>query len=48
MMAAFEITTVAAGGLAFRCRTAGPVGGEPIICLHGFPETSISFSAVVR
>jgi len=35
------VSTVAieANGFTFRCRTAGD-GGEPVILLHGFPETS--------
>lgn len=33
------ITEIAANGLTFRCRTAGDEG-EPVILLHGFPETS--------
>ncbi|MEP6871534.1 MAG: alpha/beta fold hydrolase [Anaerolineaceae bacterium] len=36
------ITTrdIAANGFTFHCREAGPEGGEPVILLHGFPETS--------
>jgi pimeloyl-ACP methyl ester carboxylesterase len=26
--------------MSFRCREAGPESGEPVILLHGFPETS--------
>ncbi len=26
--------------MAFRCREAGPESGEPVVLLHGFPETS--------
>ena len=33
------IREVEANGLRFRCREAG-VGGEPVLLLHGFPETS--------
>ncbi len=33
------ITELAANGFTFRCRTAG-ASGEPVILLHGFPETS--------
>lgn len=28
------------GGFTFDVRTAGPVDGEPVILLHGFPQTS--------
>jgi pimeloyl-ACP methyl ester carboxylesterase len=31
---------IAANGLMFHCREAGPETGEPVILLHGFPETS--------
>lgn len=34
------IRNIAANGLEFRCREAGPRDGEPVILLHGFPETS--------
>jgi len=33
------IKDIAAGGMTFRCRIAGDVG-EPVLLLHGFPETS--------
>lgn len=29
-----------ANGMTFRCRVFGPEGGEPVILLHGFPESS--------
>jgi len=35
-----EIREVEANGLTFTCRTAGPDDGEPVLLLHGFPETS--------
>lgn len=38
--------TVDVGDLTFDVRTTGPQDGEPIILLHGFPETSLSWSAV--
>jgi pimeloyl-ACP methyl ester carboxylesterase len=31
---------IPANGLTFHCREAGPHTGEPVILLHGFPETS--------
>lgn len=34
------ITEVNANGFTFTVRTLGPVDGEPVILLHGFPETS--------
>ena len=36
------ITTreIAANGFTFHCRECGPKGGEPVILLHGFPESS--------
>ncbi len=36
---AIVVRDVEANGLTFRCREAG-VGGEPVLLLHGFPETS--------
>ena len=33
------IRDIKANGMTFRCREAG-TGGEPVILLHGFPETS--------
>lgn len=38
----------ARNGLAFRCRAAGPDGGEPVICLHGFPATSAWFNQLLE
>jgi len=46
--AAIEITTVSAGGLSFDCRTSGPMDGEPVLCLHGFPETSAFFNSLLE
>jgi pimeloyl-ACP methyl ester carboxylesterase len=34
-----EIRDIGANGMTFRCRVAGDAG-EPVILLHGFPETS--------
>jgi pimeloyl-ACP methyl ester carboxylesterase len=39
MAAAVEVTEIDANGMTFRCRRAGETG-EPVILLHGFPETS--------
>jgi pimeloyl-ACP methyl ester carboxylesterase len=36
-----EIEEIAANGMSFRCRTCGMENsGEPVILLHGFPESS--------
>jgi len=32
-------------GFSFRARRAGPVGGRPVVLLHGFPETSACWAA---
>jgi pimeloyl-ACP methyl ester carboxylesterase len=37
---------VAVGDLTFDVRFAGPDDGEPVIVLHGFPQTSLSWSSV--
>jgi pimeloyl-ACP methyl ester carboxylesterase len=34
------VRQIVAIGLDFSCREAGPLDGEPVILLHGFPETS--------
>ncbi len=34
------VREIPANGFNFRCRESGPAGGEPVILLHGFPETS--------
>jgi pimeloyl-ACP methyl ester carboxylesterase len=31
------------GGLAFEARAAGPAGGELVLLLHGFPQTSLAW-----
>ncbi|MEU2347526.1 alpha/beta hydrolase [Modestobacter sp. NPDC049651] len=35
------------GDLTFDVRTDGPEDGQPVLLLHGFPETSLSWSAVM-
>jgi pimeloyl-ACP methyl ester carboxylesterase len=35
------------GDLLFDVRTEGPADGTPILLLHGFPETSLSWTAVM-
>src|SRR4051794_36361873 len=34
-------------GLVFDVRQAGPLDGEPVVLLHGFPETSASWDEVM-
>jgi pimeloyl-ACP methyl ester carboxylesterase len=40
-----EITT---GGMTFRARAAGPEDGRLVLLLHGFPQTSASWSATLQ
>jgi pimeloyl-ACP methyl ester carboxylesterase len=37
---------VTVGDLTFDVRTLGPADGDPVILLHGFPQSSLSWSAV--
>lgn len=39
---------VTVGDLTFDVRTTGPKDGEPVILLHGFPQTSLSWSSVAH
>lgn len=39
-MAQVDIVNKEVNGLTFKCRVAGDSSGEPVILLHGFPETS--------
>ncbi|MGZ4604905.1 MAG: alpha/beta fold hydrolase [Blastococcus sp.] len=41
-----ELMQVDVGDLAFDVRVDGPADGPPILLLHGFPETSLSWAAV--
>jgi pimeloyl-ACP methyl ester carboxylesterase len=41
-----EIQQVDVGDLTFDVRVDGPEGGRPVLLLHGFPETSLSWAAV--
>ena len=41
-----ETTPVTVGDLTFDVRTLGPEDGEPVVLLHGFPESSLSWSGV--
>ncbi|MCW2840380.1 MAG: alpha/beta hydrolase [Aeromicrobium sp.] len=40
------IHPVTVGDLTFDVRTSGPGDGEPVMLLHGFPETSLSWTSV--
>jgi pimeloyl-ACP methyl ester carboxylesterase len=39
-------TTVERDGLVFDVATAGPADGEPVVLLHGFPQSAESWAAV--
>lgn len=41
-----QLQPVTVGDLTFDVRTLGPDDGEAVVLLHGFPETSLSWSAV--
>ncbi|AXT86094.1 alpha/beta hydrolase [Aeromicrobium sp. A1-2] len=41
-----ETTPVTVGDLSFDVRMLGPQGGDPVVLLHGFPENSLSWTAV--
>lgn len=41
-----ETNPVTVAGMTFDVRSTGPDDGEPVILLHGFPETSISWNLV--
>ena len=41
-----EVRDIAANGMMFRCRTDGATG-EPVVLLHGFPETSHMWTALM-
>ena len=41
-----EIQQVDVGDLTFEVRVDGPEDGRPVLLLHGFPETSLSWAAV--
>ena len=38
---------IAANGFTFHCREAGREGGEPVILLHGFPESSAMWTPLI-
>ncbi len=41
-----ELLRVDVGNLTFDVRASGPEDGRPVLLLHGFPETSLSWAAV--
>jgi pimeloyl-ACP methyl ester carboxylesterase len=41
-----HVQDIEANGMVFRCRVAGE-GGEPVVLLHGFPETSHMWTALM-
>jgi pimeloyl-ACP methyl ester carboxylesterase len=41
-----ELLSVDVGDLSFDVRVDGPDDGRPVLLLHGFPETSLSWAAV--
>jgi pimeloyl-ACP methyl ester carboxylesterase len=41
-----ELMQVDVGDLTFDVRADGPADGRPVLLLHGFPETSLSWAAV--
>lgn len=44
----FSHRTVRANGISFHVVESGPVGGEPVLLLHGFPEFSYSWRHQLR
>ncbi|OLT52418.1 alpha/beta fold hydrolase [Cellulosimicrobium sp. CUA-896] len=42
-----RVTSLRRGGLVFDVHDDGPLDGEPVVLLHGFPEDSSSWSRVV-
>jgi pimeloyl-ACP methyl ester carboxylesterase len=47
MVAAIEHRQVAANGILFRVAVSGPADAPAILCLHGFPEGSMSWGHVM-
>ena len=43
-----EMTRIDIGDFTFDVRTAGPAGGEAVILLHGFPQTSYEWRHQIR
>ncbi|HEU0041757.1 MAG TPA: alpha/beta fold hydrolase, partial [Jiangellaceae bacterium] len=40
-----DTVEIAANGLTFRARVAGPADGRVVLLLHGFPQTSRCWAA---
>ncbi len=45
---AVERLEIDANGLRFSARAAGPASGRPVLLLHGFPQSSLSWLPVMR
>lgn len=43
-----RVSEVSRGGLVFDVRDQGPLEGEPVVLLHGFPERASSWDEVAR
>jgi pimeloyl-ACP methyl ester carboxylesterase len=43
-----ERLEIEANGLRFTARAAGPARGRPVLLLHGFPQSSLSWQPVMR
>jgi pimeloyl-ACP methyl ester carboxylesterase len=43
-----DIAEVHVSGMDLRCRLCGPEGGEPVLLLHGFPESSAMWVPTMR
>ncbi len=43
-----ELGEVTANGLTFNVRLAGPEDGDPVLLLHGFPQSSLEWEAQLR
>lgn len=48
VMAQIQIVNKEVNGLTFRCRVAGNPSDEPVILLHGFPETSHMWTTLME
>lgn len=45
---AVERLEIEANGMRFSARAAGPANGRPVLLLHGFPQSSLSWQPVMR
>lgn len=46
-MTMIEQAQIGASGFTFECRMAGPLGGKPVLLLHGCPETSAMWEEIM-